>query len=99
QSSVLGMMFMAGSKDLFMIFLGLELMSICFYVLAGINRKRLMANEASLKYFLLGAFATGFVVYGVALIYGTAGTTSIDTISSRFSELSENILFVGGMLL
>jgi NADH-quinone oxidoreductase subunit N len=75
QSSVLGMMLMAGAKDLFMIFLGLELMSVCFYALAGINRKSLTANEASLKYFLLGAFATGFIVYGIALIYGSAGTS------------------------
>jgi NADH-quinone oxidoreductase subunit N len=99
QSSVLGMMLMAGAKDLFMIFLGLELMSVCFYVLAGINRKRLSANEAALKYFLLGAFATGFIVYGIALIYGSAQTTSIDIISSRFTDLTGNILFVGGMLL
>ncbi|MDO8549194.1 MAG: NADH-quinone oxidoreductase subunit N [Ignavibacteria bacterium] len=99
QSSVLGMMFMAGARDLFMIFLGLELMSICFYTLAGLNRKRLTANEASLKYFLLGAFATGFIVYGIALIYGSAGTTSLEIISSRFTELTENILFIGGMLL
>jgi NADH-quinone oxidoreductase subunit N len=99
QSSVLGMMMMAGARDLFMIFLGLELMSICFYVLAGINRKKINANEASLKYFLLGAFATGFIVYGVALIYGSAGTTSIEIISERFSELTGNLLFIGGMLL
>jgi NADH-quinone oxidoreductase subunit N len=99
QSSVLGMMFMAGAKDLFMIFLGLELMSICFYVLAGINRKKLTANEASLKYFLLGAFATGFIVYGIGLIYGTAATTSLDQIVSRFPELKNNILFIAGMLL
>lgn len=99
QSSVLGMMLIAGAKDIFMIFLGLELMSICFYVLAGINRRRLTANEASLKYFLLGAFATGFIVYGIALIYGSAQTTSIDKIISNFSALSENVLFVSGMLL
>ncbi len=99
QSSVLGMMLMAGAKDLFMIFIGLELMSISFYALAGLNRKRLSANEASLKYFLLGAFATGFVVYGIALIYGTAQTTSLETIASKFSELSGNLLFVVGILL
>ncbi len=99
QSSVLGMMLMAGAKDLFMIFIGLELMSISFYALAGLNRKRLSANEASLKYFLLGAFATGFVVYGIALIYGTAQTTSLETIASKFGELSGNLLFVVGILL
>ncbi len=99
QSSVLGMMFMAGAKDLFMIFLGLELMSICFYALAGLNRKKLDANEASLKYFLLGAFATGFIVYGIALIYGTAQTTNIDSIASQFKNLSTSILFLTGLLL
>lgn len=99
QSSVLGMMFMAGAKDLFMIFLGLELMSICFYALAGINRKRLSANEASLKYFLLGAFATGFIVYGIALIYGAVHTTSIETIISKFASLKGDVLFVTGILL
>ena len=72
QTSVLGMMFMAGCKRFVYIFLGLELMSISFYALAGLNRKRLTANEASLKYFLLGAFATGFIVYGIALIYGSS---------------------------
>lgn len=99
QSSVLGMMFMAGAKDLFMIFLGLEIMSVCFYALAGINRKRLKANEASLKYFLLGAFATGFLVYGIALLYGTSHTTSIDIIAAKFSTLRYNLLFDAGILL
>ncbi len=96
QTSVLGMMLMAGAKDLLTIFLGLELMSISFYVLAGINRKRIAAIEAALKYFLLGAFATGFLVYGMALIYGTAGTTSIDSIIQNFDSLSSNALFVVG---
>jgi NADH-quinone oxidoreductase subunit N len=99
QCSVLGMMFMAGAKDLFTIFLGLELMSISFYALAGLNRKKLSANEASLKYFLLGAFATGFTVYGIGLIYGTAGTTSIEGIVARFSSLSGDFLFITGILL
>ena len=63
------------------------------------NRKKLNANEASLKYFLLGAFATGFIVYGIALIYGSAHTTSIDFITSNFSELTKNLLFIAGVLL
>jgi NADH-quinone oxidoreductase subunit N len=99
QCSVLGMMLMAGAKDLFTIFLGLELMSISFYALAGLNRKRYTANEASLKYFLLGAFATGFTVYGIALIYGTAGSTSIEALVTRFSQLSGDFLFITGILL
>lgn len=99
QISVLGMMLMAGAKDLIVIFLGLEVMSISFYVLAGFNRNRSSANEASLKYFLLGAFATGFLVYGIALIYGKATTTSIDAISLNFTALSGNVLFLAGVLL
>lgn len=99
QSSVLGMMIMAGSKDILMIFLGLELMSICFYVLAGINRKKFGANEAALKYFLLGSFTTGFIVYGIALIYGTTGTTSIQNLIYNFNEYSSNIIFVTGLVL
>lgn len=99
QSSVLGMMIMAGSKDILMVFLGLELMSICFYVLAGFNRKKLSANESSLKYFLLGSFATGFIVYGIALIYGTVGNTSLLYITSNFASLSSNIIFVTGFIL
>jgi len=99
QTSVLGMMLMAGAKDLIVIFLGLEVMSISFYVLAGFNRNRSSANEASLKYFLLGAFATGFLVYGIALIYGKATTTSIDAISLNFTALSGNVLFLTGVLL
>jgi NADH-quinone oxidoreductase subunit N len=99
QISVLGMMCMAGAKDLFMIFIGLEVMSVSFYALAGMNRKRLNANEASLKYFLLGAFATGFVVYGIALIYGAAHSTSIDVITASFPAMSGNIIFLAGVLL
>ena len=99
QSSVLGMMLMASAKDLFMIFLGLEVMSVSFYALAGLNRKKLKANEAALKYFLLGAFATGFIVYGIALIYGTAHTTSLDLIASRFLSLKGDLLFDAGILL
>lgn len=98
QTSVLGMMLMAGAKDLLTIFLGLELMSIPFYVLAGINRRRMPAIEAALKYFLLGAFATGFTVYGIALIYGASGTTSIDYIIQNFNSLSSDYIFIVGAL-
>ena len=99
QSAVLGMMVMASACDLLVVFMGLELMSICFYVLAGINRKKLSANEASMKYFLLGAFATGFIVYGIALIYGITGSTSIQNIIENFNTYSSDILFVTGFIL
>ncbi|HAL57628.1 MAG TPA: NADH-quinone oxidoreductase subunit N, partial [Bacteroidetes bacterium] len=94
--STLGMMLMAAATDLIVIFLGIELMSVCLYVLAGFMRKKMIANESSLKYFLLGAFATGFLLYGIALIYGSAGTTNLKLISQAFPRLVENSLFLIG---
>ncbi len=75
--SVCGMVMMASGANLIVTFLGLETMSIAFYVLAGIFRKEESSNEASLKYFLLGSFATGFFLYGIALVYGTTGTMNL----------------------
>ena len=68
--TVVGMMLMASGTDLMTVFLGLEVMSVSLYVLAGFNRANRKSNEAGLKYFLLGAFSTGFMLYGMALIYG-----------------------------
>ncbi len=69
-----GMMVLAASASLVTIFVGLETMSICLYVLTGLVREEARANESALKYFLLGAFSTGFFLYGIALIYGATGT-------------------------
>jgi proton-translocating NADH-quinone oxidoreductase, chain N len=99
QSSVLGMMLIAGAKDLIMVFVGLELMSLTFYILAGFARKRLFSNEAALKYFLLGAFATGFIVYGLALIYGSSQTLNIDKLYEHFTFESKNIVGIIGLFL
>jgi len=97
---VVGMMLMASSGDLIIFFLGLELMSISFYVLTGFARTRLTSNEASLKYFLLGAFATGFLLYGIALLYGTFGTTSIASIMAGVAaHAHEPLLMIGLALL
>lgn len=98
-NSLLGMMLMAASRDLMLTFISLELMSLSFYILAGFNRKVLFNNEASLKYFLLGAFATGFLLYGIALIYGSAQTTNILMISKNFSTLLNKSLFILGLVL
>ena len=92
----LGMMVIAAANDLIMIFLGIELMSICLYVLAGLFRHRDRSNEASLKYFLLGAFATGFLLYGIALIYGSTGSTNITLIRTAFPRISHDLLFLTG---
>jgi len=77
QFAVLGMMIMVSSNNLLVIFLGLETLSIALYVLAGFRKMRLDSVEASLKYFLLGAFATGFLLYGIALWYGAHGTLEL----------------------
>lgn len=91
--AVMGMMLIAVSADLIVLFLGIELMSISLYVLAGFLRKNLSSNEASLKYFILGAFATGFLLYGIALIYGASGTTTIATILENYHSLSSSTIF------
>lgn len=72
-----GAMWMASGTDMMTIFLGLEVLSISLYVLAGFFRRSEQSNEAGLKYFLLGAFSTGFLLYGIALLYGVTGTTQI----------------------
>ncbi|HEU4641723.1 MAG TPA: NADH-quinone oxidoreductase subunit N [Gemmatimonadaceae bacterium] len=97
-----GMMLLAGARDLVMVFLGIELMSIAVYVLAGLDRRNARAAEAALKYFLLGAFSTAFLVYGIALVYGGAGSTNIGVIGSRVSGAtfeSNPMLLVGIALL
>ncbi len=97
--ATLGMMFMAGAADLVVIFLGLELMSVAVYVLAGVNRKSVFAAEAALKYFLLGAFASGFFLYGIAMVYGATGTTNLWLIRGRVAELGlgSNVMMVAGV--
>ncbi|OGT99440.1 MAG: NADH-quinone oxidoreductase subunit N [Geobacteraceae bacterium GWB2_52_12] len=100
--TVVGMMLMASGTDLMTIFLGLEVMSVSLYVLAGFNRANKKSNEAGLKYFLLGAFSTGFLLYGMALIYGATGTTKlykIATIVGQMTLPTANIMLVAGMLL
>jgi NADH-quinone oxidoreductase subunit N len=72
-----GMCFMASSTDLIMIFLGLEISSISTYILAGFRRADRLSNEAAVKYFLLGSFATAFFLYGIAFVYGLTGTTNL----------------------
>ncbi len=86
--AVLGMMVMAQANDLIVLFLGLELMSVAVYVLAGIWRPELRSSEAALKYFLLGAFASGFLLFGIALAFGTFGTTLLDPIASQLTRIS-----------
>ncbi|MGD0922030.1 MAG: NADH-quinone oxidoreductase subunit N [Terriglobia bacterium] len=83
-----GMCFMATSTELVMIFLGLEISSLATYVLAGFKRHDPLSNEASLKYFLLGSFATAFFLYGIAFVYGLTGTTNLLVLSERLAKAS-----------
>ncbi|TAK63427.1 MAG: NADH-quinone oxidoreductase subunit N [Bacteroidetes bacterium] len=95
--ATIGMMLMAAAADLVVLFLGLELMSICLYVLAGFLRLQSKSNEAALKYFLLGAFATGFLLYGIALVYGASGTTDISFIVANAGTLMSQKIFIAGL--
>jgi NADH-quinone oxidoreductase subunit N len=91
-----GMMLMGAANDLIILFLGLELMSLCLYVLTGFIRINAKSNEAALKYFLLGAFSTGFLLYGIALIYGLTGSTNLTMVARSFPLVSENPIFLAG---
>jgi NADH-quinone oxidoreductase subunit N len=100
--ATVGMMLMASAGDLVIVFLGLEILSIATYVLAGFRRTDTRSNESSLKYFILGSFASAFLLYGIALIYGATttttlpGSTNIATIASRLDQsLYPPLLFAG----
>ncbi len=96
--STSGMMFMAKGTDLMTVFLGLETLSIPIYVLVGFHRNRMSSIEGSLKYFLLGAFASGFFLYGIALIYAVAGTTKLPALASMLVDprIASSPLFLAG---
>ena len=100
--ATVGMMLMASAADLIIIFLGLETFSLAIYVLAGFFRTQVKSNESSLKYFLLGAFSTGFLLYGIALIYGATGTTNLKGIYEfvrKIDLLTDPLLLIGMGLL
>ncbi len=99
--SVTGMMLMAQAADLIIVFLALELLSIPLYVLAAFAGPRVDSEEAGLKYFLLGAFSTGFVVYGIALVFGATGSTSLSAIVKAASAQGANdlLLTIGAALI
>ena len=96
-----GMMVLVGARDLVLVFLGLELMSIAVYVLTGFNRSDPRSAEAGLKYFLVGAFASAFFLYGIALLYGATGSTNIgavmEGVTARAAE--GDLVFLAGIVL
>lgn len=75
-----GILVMVSFQNLTMLFVGIEIMSVSLYILAGIRKNDFASNEASLKYFLMGAFSTGFLLFGIALVYGASGSFSLDVI-------------------
>lgn len=97
--STAGMLFMAKGTDLMTVFLGLETLSIPIYCLVGFHRDRMKSLEGAIKYFLLGAFASGFLLYGIALLYSVTGTTKIASIAAmaRDARLYESPVFLAGM--
>ena len=97
--SVVGMMLMAQATDLIVVFLALELLSIPLYVLAAFSRPKTDSEEAGLKYFLLGAFSSGFLVYGIALIFGATQSTNIFAIVESASTSTSNLLLTMGAAL
>ena len=110
--ATVGMMLMASGNDLVIIFLGLEILSIATYVMAGFRRTDVRSNESSLKYFILGSFSSAFLLYGIALVYGAtsiaepgtggivAGTTNIAEIASRVNQAQyPALLFAGAAMM
>ena len=95
--TISGMMLMSLAGDLIVVFVALELLSLPLYVLAGFARPRPDSEEAAMKYFLLGAFASGFLVYGIALVFGATGTTNLAGIAAELSG-GAGLLLVGAVL-
>ena len=89
--ATVGMMFIACGYDLISLYISLELMALTFYVLVAFTKRQKKSNEAAMKYFLLGAFSSGVLLYGMSLIYGVAGSTNIGEIASSFSQLVPRI--------
>lgn len=105
--TISGSVVLVGFTNLVMLFIGIEILSISLYVLAGSNKRNLASNEAGMKYFLNGSFASGFLLFGIALIYGATGTFDLQMIAERLPMALENqhaplafaglLLVLGGM--
>ncbi|WP_316824286.1 NADH-quinone oxidoreductase subunit N [Pedobacter miscanthi] len=96
-----GMIMMVSYKNMAMLFVGLEIMSVSLYILAGIRKKDFASNEASLKYFLMGAFSTGFLLFGITLIYGATGSFDLDKIQAYLVNNTTSVspIFYPGVIL
>jgi NADH-quinone oxidoreductase subunit N len=96
-----GMMLAASAADLLILYLGLELMTLCSYILVGITRESTRSNEAAIKYFLLGSFASALLLYGIALVFGVTGATDFGTVASAVTKgsLEQHPLLLIGVAL
>ena len=97
--ATLGMMFMASGVDMITLFIGLETMAVSFYVLAGFLKPNPRSNEAAVKYFLLGAFSLGVLLYGMSLLYGATGTTNLARMAATLSEQGPSLVLVLAVVL
>ncbi len=97
--ATLGMMFMASGIDLITLFIGLETMAISFYILAGFLKPSQRSNEAAVKYFLLGAFSLGILLYGMSLLYGATGTTNLAGIAESVADSEGSLLLSLALIL
>lgn len=97
--SMIGMLVVVLANDLIVTFLGIEMMSLCLYILVAMSREHTLSKEAAFKYFVLGSFASAVFLYGIALLYGTVGSTQLPVIASKVSELlaNHNQLFYIGL--
>jgi NADH-quinone oxidoreductase subunit N len=98
-NSMIGMMIVVWSNDLMTLFIGIEMMSLCLYILIALSTEERLSKEAAFKYFVLGSFASAIMLYGMALIYGTAGTTELPQITQVSADLIQtNRLFLVGLV-
>lgn len=97
--SLIGGIILFSFPNLVTLFIGIEILSIPLYVMAGSNKTDLRSNEASIKYFLMGAFATGFLLFGIALVYGTTGSFDLATISAFSIDRPKDTMFVLGIMM
>mgnify|MGYP003338824472 FL=1 len=94
-----GAICMVSFNNMIMLFLGIEILSISMYILAGSNKADLSSNESALKYFLMGAFATGFLLFGIALVYGFTGSFELPAIAEKLTSGARSPMLTVGMLL
>lgn len=99
--SLMGALLVTSFHNLVMLFIGIEIMSVALYILAGIRKKDFSSNEAALKYFLMGAFSTGFLLFGITLLYGSTGSFDLSAIKAYVINNPQNIspMFYSGILL